>query len=85
MEQRVFNISFIILVEKFNKLIRSLINRKVLKLNSILNNFFKIIALVIIKDLTEIVSYYFANGIILNFFKKSIIIVLYKERKTIFS
>jgi len=42
-------------------------------------------ALIIIKDLVEIASYYFANGIILKSFKEFIIVVLHKkERKTFF-
>jgi len=80
-KQRIFNISPIILKEEINKLIRSFLNNKVLKLNSILNKGFKIIILVIIKDLAKIISYYFINRIILKSFKKSIIIVLYKKGK----
>ena len=55
-EQRTFNISPIILIEKINKLIRSLLNKKALKLNGILNKGFKIVVLVIIKDLTKIAN-----------------------------
>jgi len=40
-KQRVLNISFIILIKKINKLIKSLLNKKVLKLNSILNKVLK--------------------------------------------
>jgi len=66
-------------MEKVNKLIKSFLNRKTLKLNSILNKVFKAIILIIIKDLAEIASCYFASEIILKHFKKSIIIVLRKE------
>jgi len=81
MEQRVFNISPIILVEKINKLIRSLLNRKVLGLNGILNEILKVIALVIVKDLAKIISYYFISGIILKSFKEFIMVVLRKKGK----
>jgi len=84
-EQRAFNISFIILTEEISKLIRSLLNSKALRLNGILNKVFKIIVLIIIKDLTETTSYYFINGIILKSFKKSIIAVLRKEEKKNYS
>jgi len=80
-KQRVFNINPIILIEKISKLIRSLLNKKALKLNSILNKVFKIIVLVIIKDLIEIASSCFTSKIILKSFKKFIIIVLRKEGK----
>jgi len=75
MEQRALNINFIILIEKTNKLIRSLLNSKVLKLNSILNKVFKIVILVIIKDLIKTASHYFINKIILKSFKEFIIVV----------
>jgi len=39
------------------------------------------VILIIIKDLTEVISYYFASGIILKRFKKSITIVLRKKEK----
>jgi len=81
MEQRAFNISSIILKEKISKLIKSLLNNKVLGLNGILNKFFKIVALVIIKDLVKTASYYFANKIIPKSLKKFIIMVLYKKEK----
>jgi len=81
MEQRVLNISPVILIEEINKLIKSLLNSKVLKLNSILNKVFKIAALVIIKDLVEIASCCFANRIILKSLKEFIIVVLRKEEK----
>jgi len=50
-----------------------------------LNKIFKVIALVIIKDLAKIASYYFASGIILKSLKIFIIVVLYKERKKLLS
>jgi len=55
-DQRVFNISLSILIKEVSKLIRSLLNGKVLGLNSILNKVFKVVALIIIKNLTEIIS-----------------------------
>jgi len=78
MEQRVFNISSIILVEKINKLIKSLLNKKALGLNSILNKVFKVVALVIIKDLIEIISYYFASRTIIKS-RKYIAIIKFKN------
>jgi len=84
-KQRAFNISFIILKEKINKLIRSFLNNKALGLDGILNKVFKVVVLVIIKDLAEIASHYFASGIILKSLKEFIIIVLYKERKKNYS
>jgi len=66
---------------KINKLIKSLLNKKVLGLNSILNKNFKIKILVFIKDLVKVASYYFTSRIILKCLKKSIIIVLRKEGK----
>jgi len=81
MEQRVFNISPIILKEEINKLIKSLLNSKVLKLDSILNKVFKVVILVIIKDLVEVTSYYFTNRIIPKSLKEFITIVLYKKGK----
>jgi len=85
MEQRAFNISFIILKEEISKLIKSLLNGKTLGLNGILNKVFKVVVLVIVKDLAKIASYCFANGTILKSFKESIIVVLYKERKKNYS
>ena len=85
MEQRAFNISPIILIEEISKLIRSLLNGKALGLDSILNKVLKAVALVIIKDLVEVASYYFTNGIILESLKESITIVLYKEGKKNYS
>jgi len=85
MEQRVFNISPIILIEEISKLIRSLLNGKALGLDSILNKVLKAVALVIIKDLAEVASYYFANGIIPKSLKESITIVLYKKGKKDYS
>ena len=49
-EQRAFNISPIILIEETSKLIKSLLNDKVLRLNGIPNKVFKVVTLVIIKD-----------------------------------
>jgi len=83
--QRVLNISFIILVKKINKLIKSLLNKKVLRLDSILNKIFKVVVLVIIKNLIKIASNYFINKIILKSFKKFIIIVLRKKKRKITS
>jgi len=80
-EQRIFNISPIILKEEINKLIRSLLNGKALGPNSILNKIFKMVILVITKDLTKITSYYFVNGIILKSLKEFIIMALRKKRK----
>jgi len=80
-EQRAFNISSIILIEEISKLIRSFFNGKVLRLNGILNKVFKIVVLVIIKDLAEVVSHCFANRIILKSFKEFIIVVLHKKGK----
>jgi len=85
MEQRAFNISPIILIEEISKLIRSLLNKKALGLNSILNKVLKAVALVIIKNLVEAASYYFTNGIILESLKESITIVLRKEEKKDYS
>jgi len=85
MEQKVLNISLIILVKKINKPIKSFLNKHFLKLNSILNKIFKVIVLIIIKDLKKIVSYCFASGIILKSLKEFIIIVLYKEKKKNYS
>jgi len=81
----VLNISPIILTEKIGKLIRSLLNRKALGLDSILNKVLKVAALVIVKDLAKTASYYFASGIILESLKKSITVVLYKEGKKDYS
>ena len=69
MEQRALNISPTILIEEISKLIRSLLNGKALGLDGILNKVLKIVALVIIKDLAEVASYYFTNGIILKSLK----------------
>jgi len=38
-----------------------------------------VVVLIIVKDLVEVISHYFASGIILKYLKKSIIIVLCKE------
>jgi len=80
-EQRALNISPIILIEEINKLIRSFLNSKVLRLNSILNKVFKIAVLIITKDLIKVASYYFTNGIILKNLKEFIIVVLHKKGK----
>jgi len=85
MEQRAFNISPIILIKKISKLIRSLLNRKALGLNGILNKVLKAVTLVIIKDLAEVASYYFTNGIILKSLKESITVVLCKKEKKDYS
>jgi len=81
MDQRVFNISLSILIEKVNKLIKSLLNGKALRLDSILNKVFKVVALAIIKDLAKTASHYFTSGIILKHLKKFIIVVLHKKGK----
>jgi len=77
----VLNISPTILIEEISKLIRSLLNRKALGLNSIPNKVLKVVTLVIIKDLAEVASYCFTSGIILKSLKESITVVLYKEGK----
>jgi len=84
-EQNMLNISPTILTKEISKLIRSLLNRKALGLNSILNKVLKVVALVIIKDLAEAASYYFASGIILKSLKESITVVLRKEGKKDYS
>jgi len=81
----VLNISPTILTEEISKLIRSLLNRKALGLNGILNKVLKVVALVIIKDLVKAASYCFASGIILESLKESITIVLRKEGKKDYS
>jgi len=81
----VLNISPTILIKEIGKLIRSFLNRKALGLDSILNKVLKVVALVIIKDLIEVASYYFASGIILKSLKKSITMVLRKEGKKDYS
>jgi len=79
------NISPTILIEEISKLIISLLNKKALGLDSIPNKVLKVVALVIIKDLVEAASYYFASKIILKSLKESITIVLYKEKKKDYS
>jgi len=81
----VLNISPTILIEEISKLIRSLLNRKALGLNSILNKVLKVAALVIIKDLAKVASYCFTSGTILESLKESITIVLRKEGKKDYS
>ena len=80
-KQRVFNISPIILIKEINKLIKSLLNGKALRPNSILNKVFKVIVLIIAKDLAKVVNYCFINGTIPKSFKKSITVVLRKKGK----
>ena len=75
-KQKVLNISPIISKNEINRLIKSLLNGKALGPNSILNEVFKVIALVIVKDLAKVTSYYFTNKIILKSLKESITIVL---------
>ena len=84
-KQRVFNISPIILVKKVNKLIKSLLNGKALGLNNIPNKVFKVVALIIKKDLIKITSYCFINKIALESLKEFIIIILCKEKKKDYS
>jgi len=81
----VFNISPTILTKEISKLIKSLLNKKVLGLNSILNKALKVAILVIAKDLAEAASYYFASRIIPKSLKESITVVLYKEEKKDYS
>ena len=81
MEQRIFNISPIILKKEINKLIKSLLNRKALRLNNIPNKVLKIIILIILKDLAKAASYYFINKIIPESFKEFITAVLQKKEK----
>jgi len=75
------NISPTILIEKISKLIRSLLNKKALGLDSIPNKVFKVAALVIAKDLIKAASYCFTSGIIPKSLKEFITVVLYKKRK----
>jgi hypothetical protein len=84
-EQKVLNISPIVLIEEISKLIKSLLNGKALGPDSILNKVFKVVALVIKKDLAEVASYCFTNGIVLKSLKESITTVLYKEGKKDYS
>jgi len=79
--QRAFNISPIILVEEISKLIKSLLNGKALGPDGILNKIFKVIILVIVKDLAKVASNYFTNRTILESLKEFITIVLRKEKK----
>jgi len=79
------NISPTISTEEISKLIRSLLNKKVLGLNSIPNKVLKVAALIIIKDLVKVASYYFTSKIILKSLKEFITIVLYKEGKKDYS
>ena len=68
-----------------NKLIKSLSNGKALSPNNIPNKVFKIIALIIAKDLAKVVSYCFINKTILKGLKEFIIMVLRKEGKKDYS
>jgi len=79
------NISPTILIEEIGKLIISLLNKKALELDSILNKVLKVVTLVIIKDLAEAASYCFTSGIIPESLKESITIVLHKEKKKDYS
>jgi len=85
MEQKALNISPIILIEEINKLIRSLLNSKVLGLDGILNKVLKIAALVIAKNLVKVASCCFTNRTILKSLKEFIIVVLRKEGKKDYS
>ena len=78
-EQRALNISPIILKKEINRLIKSLLNGKALRPNNIPNKVFKVIALVITKDLIKAVSYCFINKIILKSLKEFIMVVLRKK------
>jgi len=84
-EQNVLNISPIILIKEISKLIRSFLNRKALRLDSILNKVLKVAALVIVKNLAEAASHYFTSGIIPKSLKESITVVLCKEKKKDYS
>jgi len=84
-EQNVLNISPTILIEEISKLIRSLLNRKALGLDGILNKVLKVAALVIAKDLAEAASYYFASRIIPKSLKEFITMVLRKKGKKDYS
>ena len=66
-------------------LIKSLLNKKALRPNGIFNKVFKAVALVIIRNLVEVASYYFTNIILLKHLKESTIVVLYKEGKKDYS
>jgi len=75
----VLNISPRILIEKISKLIGNPLNKKALGLDSVLNKVFKVVTLIIIKDLAKTASYYLTSEIILKRLKKFIIIVLRKK------
>jgi len=64
---------------------KGLLNGKALGPNSIPNEVFKVIALVMAKDLVKAASYCFTNGIILESLKESITVVLRKEGKRDYS
>ena len=78
-EQRALNISPIILIEEISKLIKGLLNRKALGPDSIPNEVLKVVTLVIKKDLVEVTSHYFINGIALESLKESITAVLLSQ------
>jgi len=80
-EQNMLNISPTISTEEISKLIRSLLNRKALGLDSILNEVLKVAALIIVKDLAEVASHCFTSRIILKSLKEFITVVLHKEGK----
>jgi len=79
------NISLSILIEEISKLIKSLLNGKALGPDGILNEVFKVVALVIIKDLAEVTSCCLASGIILKRLKEFTTVVLRKEGKKDYS
>jgi len=83
--QRAFNISFIILAKEISKLIKSFLNGKALRPNGILNKIFKVVTLIIIKDLVKITSNCFINRTIPKSLKEFIIIVLHKKGKKDYS
>ena len=84
MEQRAFNISFIILTKEISKLIKSLLNGKAPRLNGIPNEAFKAVVLVIAKNLAKAASYCFTNKTIPKSLKEFITVVLHKKKKLFF-
>jgi len=85
MEQKVLNISPIISKDEINRLIKSLLNRKALGPDNILNEVLKVITSVIAEDLAKAASYYFTNRTIPESLKESITAVLRKEKKKNYS
>ena len=83
--QRVLDISLIVSKKEINKLIKGLPNGKALRPDNIPNEVFKVIALVIAKDLAKATSHYFTNGIIPESLKKSIMVILRKKGKKYYS